>query len=176
MTIDVHIPYDLNGNIAEAYNSIMRGADSDWALIVEHDVFVACNPLWYRMCVEAIRGSDTIGMITCVTSGSRKRNERPQGAYLQSQSSNLDDHVEIARKCSLKYGVKVEIHDTKYMAGYFMLINKKAWQEVPFEDQGKGVHKVDQAFCQGLIDKGYHIGVMKGLYVYHRKKVRELKW
>lgn len=177
MRIDVRIPYAINGRLADAYNMIMSEALTRWVLIVEHDVFLACNPDWYKICLHAVDNAPKgTGMITCVTSGSKERNERPQGADFQVQSSNICDHVDMALRCFKKHGTDLKISNTKYMAGFFMLVNKEAWRQVRFKDQGKGVHKIDQDFCERLILKGYDIAVLPGLYVYHKKKVRENNW
>ena len=178
MFIDVYIPYALDGNLAECYNDIMAESLSEWVLIVEHDVFLACNPHWYEMCVVAVEKAPTnMGLITCVTSSRKIRDLRPQGAtFRRPGCDDLNEHVKMAKRNYKKHGNEIEVHNTKYMAGFFMLVRKTAWRKVKFEDQGKGVHKVDHAFCKALMEAGYTIGVMKGLYVYHRRKVRELKW
>lgn len=169
--ITVFTPYGMNQKLAEAYNHCMHISDTEWTLLLDHDVFLACNPLWYRLCLDATENcsSDT-GLITCVT---YNRN----GFDLKvKNSSDLYHHINYAGMIyHQNKNALVESEDYK-RPGFFMLIRKSAWIDVGgFKDQGKGVNKVDHDFCRRLKERNYKIMIMSGLYVYHMTGVRKNK-
>jgi len=173
--IDTVIPYGLNHKLADEYNRRMRESQHEWVLFVEHDVFVSLNPHWYEMCIEATKTcGPNVGLITCVTNGNTGRAQEPF-KYI-GKTPDLDRHVEAAWEIYQAKGNELTDATNKFIAGYFMLVNRKIWQDVQFKDQGKGVNKIDQDFCERLLVNGYKIKVMQGLYVYHRKGVRKLNW
>lgn len=175
MWIDVKIPYEPKGKLAEAYNRAIVSSKAPWVLLLDHDVFLGLNPHWYDMCLETIKSVpiNKVGMISCVTNGNVGRAQEP---YIHDKTPDIDEQVLLAKAAYDKYGLTLQKAENKYLAGYFMLVNRKAWQHIRFQNQDKGVNKVDHDFCQRLLDGGWEIMVMKGLYVYHRKHVRKLKW
>lgn len=174
--IDVKIPYKPNQKLAMAYNRAMENTDTNWVLLLDQDVFL-CNPLWYESCLEAIkRVGDNMGMVTCVASGFSNRKNTPQRAEIECRTSNIEDHFRISHQLYNKYGIGLEETRAKNLAGYFMLINRNAWENVKFRDMGRGIIGVDYDFVRRLYNYNYKIYVMKGLYVYHRTGVRKMKW
>jgi len=169
--ITTYIPYGINENLANAYNQCILAADTEWVLLLDHDVFISLNPKWYEMCLKAIENvDDSVGMITCLEYG---RN----GFDIEGPNSDcLEVHIEYAREVYKKYGnTLVEADDSK-MAGFFMLVRKSLNKKYPFLSMGKGVNKIDHNFCKRIMEDDYKIMIMKGLYVYHRRGVRKLKW
>jgi len=180
-TIEVKIPYGLNGDLAGAYNSAMKSAFTDWVILMDQDVFI-CNPHWYEMCIEVINYVDNekVGMITCMTSflDSYKgiRNEQSQMPDREVRNSNIEDHICLAKEQYQKYGIELRRVKSYKTAGFFMLINKKIWETIPFRNIGTGVQGIDWNFCKRLLDNGYQIYEMPGLYVFHRRGMRKMNW
>lgn len=169
--IEVHIPYALDGDLAREYNTTVHNANTDWVLLLDHDVFVSLNPLWYRMCIDAVNSvGNSVGMITCVEYG---RN----GFDLEVPNvGDIDTQIQYAKELYRKYGNELVEVENYRRAGFFMLVRKDIVDRFPFLSQGKGVNKIDHDFCRRITEAGYRIMIMKGLYVYHRRGVRKIQW
>jgi len=178
--IEAKIPYGLNESLADAYNKAMESANTDWVLLIDHDVLL-CNPYWYEMCLNAInKVEDNTGLITCVTNylegfkGVKRYNV--QSADIVETSGDIEKHIEVARKLYEKYGSDLKEISTHKVAGFFMLINKRIWKTIKFKDAGKGVGMIDHFYCKRLLNSGFKIYEMPGLYVFHRRDLRQLNW
>lgn len=169
--IDVRIPYGIGGTLAEAYNEAMQSSKQDWVLLLDHDVFLALNPYWYEMCCAAVKAHPSAGAFTCVTYGRNGFDED------QTPTDDINTHQQIAHDIYNKYGNINESVNAYQLPGFFMLVNKSVWKSIGgFKTQGKGVNKIDHDFFRRVLEGNYHIYIMKGLYVYHKKGVRKLKW
>ena len=176
MRIDVKIPYGLNHRLAEAYNVCVEESMTDWVLLLDHDVFLSCNPYWYQICLRAIEQVDDItGMITCVCNPPNIK-RRTQNPDIYDFSTDIEKHVQISKKLWEKHGIRLRRVNDYKIAGFFMLIRKSAWENVKFKEQGKVEDKIDWRFAEGLIKKGYKIYELPGLYVYHKRGVRKVNW
>ena len=180
--IEVKIPYGLHGDLVGAYNKAMESASTDWVLLLDQDVFL-CNPYWYEMCLDAINEvSSQVGLITCVCNpyyGPNFRNctsEEVQRATIQIKSSNIEEHIQAGKKVYEKYGTKLEKITSYKVAGFFMLVRKSIWEDLQFKTIDTGVQGIDWNYCKRLLDKGYMIYRMSGLYVFHRRCMRKLNW
>lgn len=172
MWVDVKIPYEPDHRLAYAYNRAVSETTAPWVLILDQDVFL-CNPHWYDMCLGAIEQAPDAGLITCVMNGCSDRPQRPDCEI--SKSTDLSVHEKLAREVYEKHNTNlIEINDSR-VAGYFMLVNRKVWEQIKFEPK-KGPYSVDNYYCERLLKSGYKIYLMPGLYVYHRRGMRKLNW
>jgi hypothetical protein len=176
--IEVKIPYGLNGDLAGAYNQAMESSKADWVLLLDHDVFVSCNPKWYEICSEVVSTiPDKVGMVTCAANPSPRRgNKGSQYPDIIEHSSDIEVQIEVAYKLYQKYGLHLRQISTHKVAGFFMLVRKEAWKQVMFEEVGRGVDMVDWTFAGKLQRRGWQIWEIPGLYVYHRRGIRKLDW
>lgn len=166
MWIDVKIPYEPQERLAEAYNRAMATSQAAWVLLLDHDVYVALNPLWYDICLQTIEqlSNQPVGLITC----------RECGNY-DDYDVRLNHYVEHAKE-EYEQGLRLRrIERPEEVAGYFMLVNHRAWMISQFRGVGKGVNKVDHDFARRLIEKNYKLYMIEGLWVYHRRGVRKLR-
>lgn len=166
MWIDVKIPYEPQERLADAYNRAMATSQATWVLLLDHDVYVALNPLWYDVCLGIVErlGRSRVGLITC----------RECGNY-DDYDVRLCHYVKHAKK-EYKQGLRLrQITRVEEVAGYFMLINHHAWKITQFRSIGKGVNKVDHDFARRLMEKKYELYMIDGLWVYHRRGVRKLR-
>jgi len=172
MFIEVKIPYEP-GNLALAYNRAMETAKSDWVLLLDHDVFIACNKNWYDILLEVVnRVDEKAGLITCVCYKVAGKNP-PQKAEIYLNSYDIRNHIKIANYLFRKYGIQLVELDTHKIAGMFMLVNKKAWQKVKFRNVRNDIYFIDWDFCKRLREAGYKIYLLPGLYVFHARRSRD---
>ena len=176
--VEVKIPYGINNDLAGAYNEAMESSKAEWVLLLDHDVFVSCNPKWYEICIEVVNTvPDRVGMITCVCNPRpRRKSKGSQYPDIIEYSHDIDAHIEVARKLHQKYGLYLQQVPTYKVAGFFMLVRKEAWRQIKFEGVGRGSDMVDWTFAGKLQRRGWQIWELPGLYVYHRRDVRKLEW
>lgn len=166
--IDVKIPYEPQGRLAHAYNRAMETTTASYVLFVDHDVFLATNPLWYDLCLSAIQQlkDKKWGWITARCN----RIACPGQKYaLDEKSNDIIRHIEIAKGLYKKEGDKVVPYTDDYpLGGFFILTNKTAWDAVGgFKDVGTGIFSVDNKYDEDLRKKGFGLFLMAGLYFYH---------
>ena len=175
MHIDVKIPFDEKSSLAAAYNRALEESQTDWVLFLDHDVFLA-NPHWYSMCLEAIRivgETDPLAAcITCVGGGQRHHRLVKSGVKI---NDSIEYHIEQSRIAYAKHGNALQ-QSYEGAAGFFLLINRKIAKEIGFRQSRPGnINGVDAWFGNKLLKSGYHIYVMNGLYVYHRRGMKHIK-
>lgn len=173
MWIDVKIPYEPGRKLAYAYNRAMETSKAEWVLLLDHDVFL-CNPYWYDICLRAIEKlNDTdAGLIVCMTSGPRQKLLQRVSLV---QPSSIEESIILAKTIYDQYGAKLKPVTTT-VTGFFMLVKRQVWEKVMFVKQRRGVGRVDIDFSKRLLERGFTIWLMMGLYVYHRRGMRKLKW
>jgi len=173
MWIEVKIPYEPKRKLAFAYNRAMISSVTQWVLLLDQDVFL-CNPLWYKMCLDAIKQlkGTKAGLVACVTSGPRQKSLQKASSI---ESDNIEDHISIAQQVYQEHRNElIQVHIP--VTGFFMLIKRQAWKKVKFQAMNRGVGGVDIDFSKRLLEAGYSIWLMKGLYVYHRRGLRKLRF
>ena len=170
--IDVRIPYEPGSHLGAAYNRAMETV-KDWALFLDHDVLVRCNPQWYEICQQAIREvGHTAGFITCVTNRISPLSTN-QFMPASPDTDDIKTHLGIAKKLWDRAGLNLrEIPlTTKPFSGFFLLTHKKAWLDVGgFID---GFLGVDSDYSLKIERAGYKRYVIGGLYVYHTYRMKE---
>lgn len=172
--IETKIPYEPGHRLADAYNRAMRESSAPWVLLLDHDVYLACNPHWYEISLEVV-GSfhNDVGMVTCKMNGCKNRPQDPMIPI--TKETDLAVHEGIAHNLFKRWGSSLMEVKTNLVAGYFMLVNRQIWKEIPFSPRN-GRYKVDQTFAGDLLKNDYKIYVMNGLYVYHRRGGRKINW
>lgn len=173
MKIDVRIPYGENRRLARAYNQAILESTTNWVLFLDHDVFL-CNPCWYDMCVEAIRSlykDPLAASIGCVAGGERHASSMEKSG---PPPDGIEFHIQRAMDYYHKYGTTVE-RIQEHTPGFFMLLNREIAKRIKFFQQKPGINNIDKDFGKRLLQEGYHIYNMPGLYVYHRRGMKHLK-
>lgn len=61
-----------------------------------------------------------------------------------------------------------DITEKKYIAGLFMLFPKSVWKLCKFPENNIAF---DDVFSKLVVSKGYKLGLIKGLYVYHQYRI-----
>lgn len=163
--IDVIVPYEPGGRLGYAYNRAMQTVE-DWVLFLDQDLLLL-NPMWYMMCLQAIRqyGNDC-GWFTCWTNRLARDEQRRDDA---PQSNDIEEHREFSRKLWTEYGNQVTditiMPPPNAASGFFMLTNKVVWQTVGgFKE---GFLSVDNDYHYKMLRHKYKVLRMDGLYIYH---------
>ena len=170
--VDVKIPFEPNNGLAMAYNRAIESTTAEWVLFLDHDLFI-CNPLWYEMCLDAIRQlkDKKVGWITA------KCNRiacKAQKHVIEFDNNELGYHIAVATELYLDKGNEITQTDADF-SGFFILTNKTAWRTAGgFKDVGKGLLGIDNDYRKRLAGAGFGLYVMEGLYFYHlyKKKVK----
>jgi GT2 family glycosyltransferase len=165
--IDVRIPFEPGGKLGEDYNRVMRETPHDWVLLLDHDVILSVNPIWYWICQQAIQ-NHRFGMATCYTNAPHNTGQQ----WPEPADDCVADHRDIARRVYDRNGLSIT--PLEKASGFFMLLSKAAWKKAG-GFPGAGMFREDWDFCKRLKKAGQRIVRMDGLYVYHAK-FRQESW
>jgi len=173
MWVDVSIPFSEDGMLADAYNRALENSTAEWVLFLDHDVFLATNPRWYKMCLQAIKNVESDPTVACITCEANPK--RPHRHYRHNKKvvDDINKHIELAKHCYKQHGDDL-IEMDRYATGYFMLLNRKVVKEIGFRQMNRTINKIDVDFGTRLREKGYKVYKMLGLYVYHRRGMKYL--
>lgn len=168
----VHIPYaPQDQTIGQEYNRIMRDAPTDWVLFLDHDVLLL-NPHWYRVCQDIIAQQPRAGLFTCYTNNiGCKRQKDPDAPA----GHDIAEHRIHARKRWDNHGATLTENKTHLIAGFFMLVNKAAW-EAAGGFLETGFFGVDNDFHRRLMKSGRKVYQAEGLYCYHIRDRKQKAW
>lgn len=163
MYIDVRIPWEPGRRLGYACNRMMKTVE-DWALILDWDVMLL-NVNWYDICLSAINkvGHDA-GLISCVTNRI--------GCPLQKQpchdTDDLAYHYTLADEVAKTHaGILEDVTDKpNKLSGLFFLTHREAWDKVGGVPDEKFIG-MDNFYHDRIKEAGYHVYIMRDLYVFH---------
>jgi len=182
--IDVKIPFEPGKKLGYAINRAMNTVDG-WVLILDHDVFLSLNPLWYQICQAAIEavGYDA-GWITCSTNAIGCPLQKADFSIKQMEflfnkkfdSSNMNDHFALAQEIYREHqgeviNITAEARRHK-LSGLFVLTHRNVYDRVKhmFGIPDNKFLGWDNYYNDRVIELGHQIYLMKDLYVYHGYK------
>jgi len=171
--IDIYIPFEPGEFLGSEYNRILKRTANDWALLVDHDVFLSCNPHWYFICQKVIEKCDPdVGMFVCYGSKLGNTEQMIEGA--PSNFKPIPEHQAFAKQLFEKY--QYSTTQIEKGTGMFMLIREWAWHDVRGFSKNIGMFGVTKKFNQQLKKRGWKVMRINGLYVYHLRERREESW
>lgn len=174
--ITTYIPYGANENLAQAYNDCLESCQSEYALLLDHDLFMA-NPKWHSMCLDAIDelwGRYAPAIISCVTNRIGPVSQKVNIDF--GDNDSVENHISIARTIQNDRGLGLK-EVKPPLSGFFFLVNKYIWGKLGgFRDVGRGVLGTDWDYSERAYSAGKKLYIINGLYVYHRMGMRKLKW
>lgn len=151
-------PY-LKGNIGGGINAWIETLPDDaWICLRDGDTLLF--PGWGDRIEELSKtGYDLIG---CLTNRVGVKHHLVDGHF--SNIGSISAHKLIAEQVHSK-GTEIKEIKTGPIAGFFMLFNKKLWQQIGgFEEE---TIYFDAVFTAKAREKNAQIGVAQGLYVFH---------
>jgi len=184
MYIETIVPYEPEKKLGYAIKRAFKKVEN-WALVLDHDVFVSLNPLWYEICMNAISKmwyqagwiACSTNQIGCPLQKADYNFEIENYNYSKKYDTNdMTNHFEIAEKIykERKGQIKDITEQAKKhpLSGFFMLTHKQTFDEVmsKFDLSDNKFIGFDTWYCARLIDLGYKIYIMRDLYVYHGYK------
>lgn len=162
--IQVITPYSLEKNIGKAYNEAMSIIPEDsWACLIDHDVMFLTPDAIFHM-HEYVRQNPNTGIFTCFTNRLHKLAKQQLRLGYVSHNYDIKAHLEEAE--NMKAGLYEATQLNKHISGFLMLISKKTWNEIKFDETGKCLG-VDNKFSDAILQSGRKILRMDGIYVWH---------
>jgi len=159
-------PYCADKQLAKEYNRIVDKYDDDeWLCFVDADVmFLTSN---FGQHIQAIidAHSRDFTAFTCMTN----RVGQLKQCHAREMSNNFDvlHHVKIAEKKQRESGLGVvEMKPFYLLSGLLICAKVSTFKRVPFK--GAGMLGVDNRWHKDLYTKGGRLGLMLGVYVFHR--------
>jgi len=177
-------PYAQEGEgLGAAYHNSMKRLEQDeWGLLMDHDMMFLC-PDWYKQLQEIIEAHPEYDCFTCMTN--RLSRLRPQAMQLANllplDNHHIPDHYTAAHQLQAVNRLKVSDITRKClepvpvtMGGVIILIRKSAWDKLnsmghPAPLWTFNMHlTIDGKIHKRLCSLGMKLGLMRGVYVYHR--------
>ncbi len=171
MKIEAKLLYSPDGNLGNAYRQGVMTSSAKWVLMLDHDVIIL-HPNWHKVCEEAIDKNPLAGLFTCYASmiGSKTQ----QAAGTPENTLPVSCHRQFAKTLfsANGFGVTNITKPSHKVSGFFMLIKKEAFMIAGVSD---GFFGVDWDLKDRIVDCGYKVYRMNGVYCYHLRD-REESW
>lgn len=157
-------PYALDKNLGKAYN---RSADlvannEDWIVLMDGDVMFL-TPDYGHIISENIERHKDISLFTCLTN--RVGCKRQCYGHEISSETDIMRHISLAQRLAKER--RHEIVETDWViSGHLLAIQKRIWNKIGGAKDG--LLGVDNYISKQVLDKGLKIGIMQGLYVFHK--------
>lgn len=158
------VPFSLIKDFGKAYNQYMEllQNDDDWMCFMDGDIFFL-NPDFGKHIADVIAMNPGGGIYTCLTNRIANPEQRINGKFINTP--NILTHKKYADSRKKKYYSLVK-QTHKRISGFLMVVQKKVWKEIKFTE-GLGILGVDWDFSTRVLESGYPIYIMQGLYVFH---------
>lgn len=160
-------PYSVQKNIGKAINdfcAIVPNED-DWIVIQDGDILYL-TPDWGKRIQDAIKkDGDKFGLVSCYTNRLSSGHQLYGGK--RSDNHDIRYHYKIANTYNAEGIEPLKRHQN--IAGFFMAFKKSTWRKVGgFRENDIAF---DTSFCMAVKSKGYKIGLIRSLYVYHAYRI-----
>lgn len=173
----VHIlkPYSLEKNLGKAYNEAMALIpEGDWGCLMDYDTMFLtpdCGQIlheWAEFSERERAHNYHKVLYTCFTNRIHPlaKDQLLTGVVLEE--TDILYHVHLAEK---QRGKKTCTRIDHEISGFLMMISKELWNEVKFDESRKCLG-VDNDFSLRVLAKGYMVGRMDNLYVWHTYRLK----
>ena len=164
------IPYSTEKNLGAAANAMISEIPDPerWVLMTDADVMML-TPNYGHIIQKVIRDYPDTGLFTCVTNRVKNHQQLINGHI--NEDPNMRTHRRTAKERYYEYGTSC-ITLKEHISGFFMLFKKATWQKVGGFHK-KGILRVDNIFSQAILDAGYKIRLIQGIYALHYYRMNE---
>lgn len=166
----VHIiePFSISKNLGAEYNAAMRLIpDEDWVCLKDCDTMFL-TPTAPRLLYEYVDHFPEAGLLTCYTNRVHRKATLQLLNGKVSYDTNIDNHIEIAK--TLEQEIISATRIKVAISGFLMMISKKTWNEIKFDETGKCLG-VDNAYSQKILEARKDILRMNSLYLFHSYRI-----
>jgi len=149
-----------------AYNHFMGliPNDDDWGCLVDHDTIFTTKNWMYQM-EDIIKKHPEYDCF--VATANRIGCDYQQVADLRN-NHDVQEHIKLGHKIQKEhYSDVINVTGRIAFSGFLMLVKKGAWNKVKFREGGEKMAGIDNHFHRDLRNRGFRIGLMKGVYLYH---------
>ena len=169
-TFIAYAPKERDKDLAWAYNDCMKllKNDEDWACFIDHDAMFT-TPNWYHQLNDIIKKHPEYSCFTAMTNRVCASWQIPQ--FVNKNNHDISYHRGIGAKLQAEnYNVVLDVTKppTTQLSGVMILYKKSTWKDVPFERYAPNrLTGTDNILHMALQKKGYKVGLMCGIYLYH---------
>lgn len=162
----VHIvkPYDLNKDLARAYNETMKLIpDGDWACLCDYDTMMLtpdCGLILHNYAEKFAHA----GIMTCFTNRVHEISVDQLLGGKVSNNTDLKYHIGLAQQQKRHLYNVTPLNGC--ISGYLMMVKKETWDKIKFLE-GIGCLGIDTYFSREILESGLSIYRMDGLYLWH---------
>lgn len=160
-----HIAYcqdQRKKNLGKELNDFMAIIpDGDWAVFLDHDAMFL-HDQWGAVLKDSIEVNPEYKLMTCYTN--RVGNPHQVDPHFAWSCDDVKKARSRAKERMEKESGVSKLSDSIPMSGHFLAISKEAWKEVPFRD---GLLGIDNHIHRDFRNKGYNVGIVNKLMVYH---------
>lgn len=172
MKIHVCTPFDVDKNLAKAYNEAFENCpDDDWLCVIDYDVcFLTPNsiPIMY----EYIKSYPDAGMFVCRTNRIHRLQLCQLADDVPSDNDSIGYWMQRAEEAEKWKGIVSNV--TGPVSGFLMLVSKKTWMENKIPENLSKCLGVDNQFSKSVLSSGKRILCMEGLLVWHTYRLRDI--
>jgi GT2 family glycosyltransferase len=162
-------PYNTDKHIGKSLNDFCRIVpnNDDWIVLQDGDICYI-TPDWGKLIENSLsKNGNDFGLIGCYTNRLRGLHQ-----LHNNQLSNVHDlkfHYHIAKEYAKKEAKVNDIGNYLGVAGLFMAFKKYTWAQVGgFSETSIAF---DSDFNAKVREKGYRLGLINNLYVYHAYRI-----
>lgn len=161
--IPVCTPYSSDKNLGRAYNRMIQQLTNfGFVCVIDYDVMFL-TPDAISLIERYTHAFPQTGVFTCYTNRLHPQSDGQLFAGVCSENDSIRHHIDLAEKARKDFTVSEINHP---IGGFLMVIRTKVWQEIKFNENKKCLG-VDNDFTKRVLDAGYKILRMNGVYVWH---------
>lgn len=160
-------PFSLEKNYGKELNETMSIIpEGDWCAIMDWDCMLLTSDQ-VKTIYEYVNRFPEAGMFLALSNRSGSLNQRINTCDFDSEGDTIKHHKKA--QDILKQPIEVKELNDK-ISGYFMLISKKTWNEIKFNEELQ-ILSVDRDYAKRLLNVGKQILLMKNIYIWHSYRI-----
>lgn len=171
MKVHIKIPYCVDKNLGRAYNEAMRDVSkNDWCCFIDYDTMLL-TPDAGKIIHEyasLVTSTDNPPILTCYTNRISIYSKEQLLTGSVMEDANIKHHIILAENEKHNLYKTTEIKGPA--SGFLMLISKKTWDEIKFNENNKCLG-VDSNYFERIRASGNKLLRMDGLYVFHNYRL-----
>lgn len=153
-------PFSQSKNIGAEYNKCISELPDDCYICLRDQDTLPLRSDWGNQIYQVIQSNAYFDIIGCMTNRLRAPYQLAAGQF--SNDPDISNHIQIANELWNQHNTLVT--DVPGVAGMCMIFRKSVWEKIRFEENSIFF---DKQFCENAQKLGMHIGVARGVYMFH---------